>query len=277
MNQRKLGRTIRGIIPNIYIGLVFFFLYLPIIVLIVFSFNKVPKSFVWGGFSLTHYASLFSGTDGGELLSSLLTTLKIAAIASVVSTLIAVLACLGLSYFSKKIQSLTMNVTYIPNVMPELGTGISFMLLFTFLGIQKGQFTLILAHIAFCVPFAVLSISPKLKQLDKNIAEAAQDLGATQFQTITLVIIPELLPGILSSLLLTFTLSVDDYLVSNFNVDSTVQTLPMKIYSMAKFGVNPKMNALTAIMFVTIFILLLLANIKQIRESRESKKSKSKK
>lgn len=276
MNQRKFGRTLRGIFPNIYIGLVFFFLYLPIIVLIFFSFNKIPKSFVWGGFSFEHYASLFKGTDGGELLSSLLTTLKIAAIASVASTLIAVLACLGLSYFSKKIQSLTMNVTYIPNVMPELVTGISFMLLFAFLGIQKGQFTLILAHIAFCVPFAVLSISPKLKQLDKNIAEAAQDLGATQFQTITLVIIPELLPGILSSLLLTFTLSVDDYLVSNFNVDSTIQTLPMKIYSMAKFGVNPKMNALTAIMFVTIFILLLLANIRQIRESRESKKNSKK-
>ena len=276
MNQRKFGRTLRGIFPNIYIGLVFFFLYLPIIVLIVFSFNKIPKSFVWGGFSVEHYASLFKGTDGGELLSSLLTTLKIAAIASVASTLIAVLACLGLSYFSKKIQSLTMNVTYIPNVMPELVTGISFMLLFAFLGIQKGQFTLILAHIAFCVSFAVLSISPKLKQLDKNIAEAAQDLGATQFQTITLVIIPELLPGILSSLLLTFTLSVDDYLVSNFNVDSTIQTLPMKIYSMAKFGVNPKMNALTAIMFVTIFILLLLANIRQIRESRESKKNSKK-
>lgn len=274
MNRRSFGRTLRSMFPNIYIGLVFFFLYLPIIVLIVFSFNKIPKSFVWGGFSLNSYTSLFSGTDGGELLSSLLTTLKIAAIAAVASTLIAVLACLGLSYFGKKIQSLTMNVTYIPNVMPELVTGISFMLLFSFLGIQKGQFTLLLAHIAFCVPFAVLSISPKLKQLDRNIAEAAQDLGATQFQTITLVIIPELLPGILSSLLLTFTLSIDDYLVSNFNVDSTIQTLPMKIYSMAKFGVNPKMNALTTIMFLTIFILLLLANIKQLRGSKTNKGNK---
>jgi len=156
--------------------------------------------------------------------------------------------------------------------MPELVTGISFMLLFAFLGVQKGQATLVLAHIAFCVPFAVLSINPKLKQLDRNLSEAAQDLGATQFQAITKVIIPEIMPGIVSSILLTFTLSVDDYLVSNFNVDSTVQTLPMKIYSMAKFGVNPKMNALTAIMFLVIFLLLLAANVRTIAESREKKK-----
>ena len=265
-------RKLRQFFPNIYIGLIFVFLYLPIAVLIVFSFNSVPKSFIWGGFTLDNYARLFSGNDGGELLSALLTTLKVASIASVSSTVIAVVSCIGLSYFSKKIQALVLNITYIPNIMPELVTGISFMLLFAFLGVQKGQVTLILAHIAFCVPFAVLSINPKLKQLDRNLSEAAQDLGATQFQAITKVIIPEIMPGIVSSILLTFTLSVDDYLVSNFNVDSTVQTLPMKIYSMAKFGVNPKMNALTAIMFLAIFLLLLAANVRSIAESREKKK-----
>ncbi|HOO61171.1 MAG TPA: ABC transporter permease [Bacillota bacterium] len=268
----KFSRFVKNIFPNIYIALVFIFLYLPIMVLIVFSFNKVPKSFVWGGFTLANYSSLFSGNDGGELLNSLLTTLRIATVASVISTVIAVIACLGLTYFSKKLQSVVMNVTYIPNIMPELVTGISFMLLFSFLGVQKGEFTLLLSHIAFCVPFAVLSIHPKLKQLDKNLSEAAQDLGATQWQTITKVIIPEIMPGIVSSILLTFTLSVDDYLISNFNVDSTVQTLPMKIYSMAKFGVNPKMNALTTIMFIVIFVLLLLANIRSLRESHEKRK-----
>ena len=265
-------RNIRQFFPNIYIALIFVFLYLPIAVLIVFSFNRVPKSFIWGGFTLDNYAKLFSGNDGGELLSALLTTLKVAGIAAVASTFLAVVSCLGLSYFSRKIQAAVLNVTYIPNIMPELVTGISFMLLFAFLGVQKGQATLVLAHIAFCVPFAVLSINPKLKQLDRNLSEAAQDLGATQFQAITKVIIPEIMPGIVSSILLTFTLSVDDYLVSNFNVDSTVQTLPMKIYSMAKFGVNPKMNALTAIMFLVIFLLLLAANVRTIAESREKKK-----
>ena len=265
-------RKLKQLFPNIYIGLIFVFLYLPIAVLVVFSFNSVPKSFIWGGFTLNNYARLFSGNDGGELLSALLTTLKVAGIASISSTFIAVVSCLGLSYFAKKIQALVLNVTYIPNIMPELVTGISFMLLFAFLGIQKGQLTLVLAHIAFCVPFAVLSINPKLRQLDRDLSEAAQDLGATRFQAITKVIIPEIMPGIVSSVLLTFTLSVDDYLVSNFNVDSTVQTLPMKIYSMAKFGVNPKMNALTAIMFLVIFLLLLAANVRTIAENREKKK-----
>ena len=137
---------------------------------------------------------------------------------------------------------------------------------------DTAAYALILAHIAFCVPFAVLSINPKLRQLDKNLAEAAQDLGATQMQAILKVILPEIMPGIVSSILLTFTLSVDDYLVSIFNVDSTVQTLPMVIYSMAKHGVNSKMNALTAIMFLVIFLLLLAANIRQLAESREKKK-----
>lgn len=262
-------RTIRKFIPDIYIGLVIIFLYLPIALLIFYSFNKLGKSYIWGGFTLSNYTSLFSGSDGGELLESLLTTLKIAAIASVISTIFGVISCLGMVYLPKKLQGLLMNMTYIPNVMPELVTGISFMLLFAFLGVQKGQFTLICAHIAFCVPFAILSIDPKIRQLDKNLSEAAMDLGATRIQTLRLVIIPEIMPGILSSLILTFTLSVDDYLISNFNVDSTVQTLPMKIYSMAKFGVNPKMNALTTILFVAVFLLLIASNFSRIKGAKD--------
>ncbi len=265
-------RKLRQLFPNIYITLLFIFLYLPIAVLIIFSFNKVPKSYIWGGFTLNNYIKLFSGSDGGELLEALLTTLKVAAIASISATLIAVVSCLGLSYLQKKLQALLLNTTYIPNIMPELVTGISFMLLFAFIGVPKGELTLILSHIAFCVPFAVLSINPKLRQLDRNLAEAAQDLGATEFQAITKVIIPEITPGILSALLLTFTLSVDDYLISNFNVDSTLQTLPMKIYSMAKFGINPRMNALTTIMFLVVFLLLLAANIRTIAENRQRRK-----
>lgn len=262
-------RTIRKFIPDIYIGLVILFLYLPIALLIFYSFNKVGKSFIWGGFTFSNYTSLFSGSDGGELLESLLTTLKIAAIASVVSTVFGVISCLGMVYLPKKFQGLLMNMTYIPNVMPELVTGISFMLLFSFLGVQKGEFTLVCAHIAFCVPFAILSIDPKIRQLDKNLSEAAMDLGATRIQTLRLVIIPEIMPGILSALMLTFTLSVDDYLISNFNVDSTVQTLPMKIYSMAKFGVNPKMNALTTILFVAVFLLLIASNFSRAKGAKD--------
>ena len=240
--------------------------------MIVYSFNKIPKSFVWGGFTLDHYINLFSGSDGVELLEGLMTTLKVAAIASVVSTFFGVITCLGMAYLGKKLQGFLMNITYIPNVMPELVIGISFMLLFSFLGVQKGELTLIIAHIAFCVPFAILSIEPKIKQLDKNLSEAAMDLGATRFQTLRLVIIPEIMPGIVSSLMLTFTMSVDDYLISNFNVDSSTQTLPMKIYSMAKFGVNPKMNALTTILFAAVILLLVLSNLSSIRQAKKKNK-----
>ena len=265
-------RFLKRLIPDIYIALILIFLYLPIVILIVYSFNSIPKSFLWGGFTIRNYTGLFSGSDGAELLESLLTTLKIAAIASVVSTAFGVMSCLGLAYLNKKMQTALMNLTYIPNVMPELVIGIAFMLLFSFLGVQKGQFTLICAHIAFCVPFAILSINPKIKQLDKNLSEAAMDLGATGWQTLRLVIIPEIMPGILSALMLTFTMSVDDYLISNFNVDSSTQTLPMKIYSMAKFGVNPKMNALTAILFAAVIILLVLSNLSSIRKAKNKAK-----
>ena len=262
-------RFLKKLFPNIYIGLILVFLYLPITILIVYSFNSVPKSFLWGGFTFRNYVTLFSGNDGKEILEALLTTLKIAAIASVVSTIFGVITCLGLAYLRKRTQTLIMSLTYIPNIMPELVTGISFMLLFGFLGVQKGQFTLICAHIAFCVPFAILSISPKIKQLDKNLSEAAMDLGATQWQTLRLVIIPEIMPGILSALMLTFTMSVDDYLISNFNIDSSTQTLPMKIYSMAKFGVNPKMNALTTILFAAVFALLILSNLTEVKDKNK--------
>lgn len=266
-------RFLRRLVPNLYIGLILAFLYLPIVILVVYSFNSVPKSFLWGGFTFNNYTTLFSGDDGKQLLESLMTTLKIAAIASVVSTLFGVITCLGMAYLKKKSQTLLMSLTYIPNIMPELVTGISFMLLFGFLGVQKGQFTLICAHIAFCVPFAILSISPKIKQLDKNLSEAAMDLGATQWQTLRLVIIPEIMPGILSALMLTFTMSVDDYLISSFNVDSSTQTLPMKIYSMAKFGVSPRMNSLTTILFAAVFALLILSNLSEIKGKDKNNKN----
>ncbi|MCH4154089.1 MAG: ABC transporter permease [Saccharofermentans sp.] len=262
-------RFLRRFVPNLYIVLVLAFIYLPILILIVYSFNALPKSFIWGGFTLDNYKNLFSGSDGSGILDSLLMTLKVAAIASVTSTLFAVLSALGIAYLSRKMQGIVMGLTYVPNVMPDLVTGISFMLLFSFLGVQKSEFTLIMAHIALCVPFAILSITPKIRQLDKSLSEAAMDLGATRGQTLRLVIIPEIMPGILSSLMLTFTLSVDDYLISNFNVDSSIQTLPMMIYSMAKLGVNPKMNALTTLLFCAVLILMILSNLSSIKKNKK--------
>lgn len=266
-------RYVKKLIPNLYIVLVVIFIYLPIAVLIVYSFNKIPKSFIWGGFTFNNYKNLFSGSDGRTIFDSLITTLKVAAIASVVSTIFGVFASIGITYLSKKLQGIVMGLTYVPNIMPDLVTGISFMLLFAFLGVQKSEVTLILAHIALCVPFAILSISPKVKQMDRSLVEAAMDLGATRAQTFRLVMVPEIMPGILSSLMLTFTLSVDDYLISNFNVDSSIQTLPMTIYSMAKLGVNPKMNALTTILFVVVLVLMVLSNLSSFKKNKKDIKA----
>ena len=152
-------RFIKKIVPDIYLGLLLIFIYLPIVILIVYSFNSLPKSFIWGGFTLDNYKSLFKGSDGSGILESLIETLKVAAIASVASTAFGVVSSLGLAYLNKKLQNLAMTMTYVPNVMPDLVTGISFMLLFSFLGVQKSEFTLIMSHIALCVPFAILSIS----------------------------------------------------------------------------------------------------------------------
>ena len=151
-------RTVRRLIPNVYLVLALVFIYLPIAILIVYSFNALPKSFIWGGFSIDNYKNLFTGSEGMGILDSLLETLKVAAIASVCSTAFAVLSALGIAYLTKKLQGIVMGLTYVPNVMPDLVTGISFMLLFSFLGVQKSEFTLIMAHIALCVPFAILSV-----------------------------------------------------------------------------------------------------------------------
>ena len=186
-------RIAKRLVPDLYLGLLLIFIYLPIAILIIYSFNALPKSFIWGGFTLNNYKSLFKGSDGSGILESLTETLKVASIASVASTAFGVLSSLGLAYINKKLQNLAMTMTYVPNVMPDLVTGISFMLLFSFLGVQKSEFTLIMSHIALCVPFAILSISPKIKQLDKSLTEAAMDLGATRFQTLRLVIIPEIM------------------------------------------------------------------------------------
>ena len=267
-------RFLKKLLPGFYIALVFAFLYLPIAVLILFSFNNIPKSYIWGGFTLRNYTNLFSGSDGGQLFQALLTTLKVAAIASVVSTVIAVFSCLGMSYLSKRLQGILFNLTYVPNVMPELVTGISFMLLFSFLGVQKGEFTLILAHIAFCVPFAVLSINPKLKQLDKNLSEAAMDLGATQWQTLRLVIIPEIMPGIISGALIAFSMSFDDFVISLFTTGPGVNNISIYVYANVK-RVNPTINALSAIIVYVITIVLILVNVVPLIRERKMKKNEN--
>ena len=251
---------------NIYMILIFLFLYAPVAVLIVFSFNKTRSRAVWGGFTLEWYRKLFQNVD---ILRALQVTLIVAVVSALVSTVIATITCIGLNSLNRRLRSLIMNVTYIPNITPDLVTGVSLMLLFYFIGLKTGFATLLLAHIAFNIPYAILSISPKFRQLDRNLFEAALDLGCKPRQAIIRVILPEIMPGIMTALILTFTLSIDDFVISYFTAGNQVSTLAITIYSMARKSVNPQINALSTLMFLTVLVLLLLVNIRTTRDLRD--------
>jgi spermidine/putrescine transport system permease protein len=257
---------IRKLVKNGYMALIFLFLYAPVAVLIIFSFNKAKSRAVWGGFTLDWYRKLLQNSD---ILRALQVTLVIALISALVSTLIATLTCIGLNTMRRRLRNLIMNITYIPNISPDLVTGIALMLLFFFIGMQTGFATLLLAHIAFNIPYAILSISPKIRQLDPNLFEAALDLGCRPRQAIWRVILPEIMPGIITALILTFTLSIDDFVISYFTAGNQISTLAITIYSMARKSVNPQINALSTLLFLVVLALLLLVNS---RSSRDMKK-----
>jgi spermidine/putrescine transport system permease protein len=259
---------IRRLSKNIYMGLIFLFLYAPVVVLIVFSFNKARSRAVWGGFTLEWYRKLLQNDD---ILNALEVTLIVAVISALVSTTIATVTCLGMNAMRRRMRSMIMNATYIPNITPDLVTGISLMLLFYFIHMQTGFTTLLLAHIAFNIPYAILSISPKLRQLDRNLFEAAQDLGCRPRQAIVRVILPEIMPGIVTALILTFTLSIDDFVISYFTAGNQISTLAITIYSMARKSVNPQINALSTLMFLTVLALLLLVNSRSARNPQQKK------
>ena len=222
--------------------LIFVFLYAPVVVLIVFSFNKAKSRAVWGGFTLDWYRKLLQNDDILQRPAGHAD--RRADLGRWSRPLIATVTCIGLNAMRRRLRNVIMNVTYIPNISPDLVTGISLMLLFFFIRMQTGFATLLLAHIAFNIPYAILSISPKLKQLDRNLFEAALDLGCRPRQAIIRVILPEIMPGIVTALILTFTLSIDDFVISYFTAGNQISTLAITIYSMARKSVNPQINAL---------------------------------
>lgn len=258
---------IRRLPGRLYMILIFLFLYAPVFVLIIFSFNAAKSRAVWGGFTLEWYRKLFENRD---IMNALRVTLTVAFISAIVATLIATITCLGLDVMKRRWRQAIMTITYIPNVSPDLVTGISLMLLFFFVRIQTGFATLLLAHIAFNIPYAILSISPKLRQLDRNLFEAALDLGCKPAQAIWRVILPEIMPGIVTALILTFTLSIDDFVISYFTAGNQISTLAITIYSMARKSVNPQINALSTLLFVAVLGLLLLVNSRSGREKKDS-------
>lgn len=254
-----------------YIYLLFAFLYLPIAVLMVYSFNDARSRGVWGGFTLRWYVELFQDRT---IMNSLYSTLIIGISSAVLATIIGTMAAIGIHNTRGIQKKLIMNVTYLPVLNPEIVTAISLMILFVFAKVRFGYLTLLLSHITFNVPYVILSVLPKLRQLNKHLYEAALDLGCTPLQALWKVIIPEIMPGIITGLLLAFTLSIDDFVVSFFTTGSGVSTLSITIYSMARRGINPKINALSTIMFTFVLILLVIVNVRQAREEKKERNGK---
>lgn len=243
-------------LSKIYLYAVFLFLYLPILILIVFSFNE-SKYRTWTGFSFKWYIQLFSDT---KIMDALYNTLIVAVAAAVLSTVIGTIAAIGIDNMKKWQKSTVMNITYLPVLNPDIVTGVSLMLLFFILKIPMGRITLILAHMTFCIPYVILAVLPKLKQMNKHTFEAALDLGATPAYATFKVIIPEIRSGIVTGFLMAFTLSIDDFIISFFTTGPGIENLSILIYNAAKKGVSPSINALSALMFVVILSLLLIIN-----------------
>ena len=240
-----------------YLGLILLFLYTPIVVLIMQSFNAGKSRAKWEGFSFRWYTALFQDQ---AIMKALYVTLTVAVIAAIAATVLGTLAAIGIQAMRKRPQAVMMTMTNLPMTMPDIVTGISLMILFTFTKIERGYMTMLLAHITFNTPYVILSVMPKLKQMNKYTYEAALDLGASPSYALLHVILPEITPGVVTGCLLAFTLSLDDFVISYFTTSPMVQNLSTLIYSKARIGIEPTLNALSALMFLSLLILLLIVN-----------------
>ena len=267
--------------------LVGLFLYAPIIILIVFSFNAGNSSSVWKGFSLHWYQQLFHNR---LIMHSVYTTLMVSLLATIIATIAGTFAAIGFFAMRRKPRETLMAVNNIPMMNADIVTGVSLCLLFVvffngwgaFAGwvnswqtavvlperLTMGFGTLLIAHICFNIPYVILSVGPKLRQMDKNLVDAAQDLGCTWMQAFWKVILPEIKPGIVSGALTAFTMSIDDFVISYFTAGSSVSTLAMTIYGMTKKRVSPQINAISALLFGTVLLLLVIINVRESRQER---------
>lgn len=249
------------------------FMYIPILVLIVFSFNESKSNAVFTGFSLDWYRKLFQNE---AILTSLLNTVIIALVSSVLATILGTSAAIGIHNMRRSARTAIMNITYIPVINPEIITGVSLMLLFSFFvdhfHFRFGFVSLILAHIAFNVAYVIYSVMPKLRQMNPSLVEAARDLGCNERQAFFKIVIPEIMPGVFSGFLMALTYSIDDFVVSYFTSGTQVETLPITIYSMTRRKVSPEINALSTIIFVVIAAILIVKNALENRKLRRERK-----
>ena len=240
-----------------YLAVMFVFLYAPIAVLIVFSFNATRSTSSWGGFSLEWYKALF---EDRQIMKALYYTLLVASLSALISAIAGTAAAVGIHRMKPRIRRVFLTLNNVPVLNPDIVTGVSLMVLFTALNLTLGFSSLLLAHITFNIPYVVLCILPKLRQLPAEVTEAAMDLGATPFYAFRKVVIPEIAPGIFTGILIAFTLSIDDFVISFFTTGNGVNNLSIVVYSMARRGINPKINAVSTILFAAVFILLLIIN-----------------
>lgn len=248
--------------------LMILFFYLPILYMIIFSFNEGKSLTSFTGFSLRWYQHMLESRD---MMQSLYTTFGVALIATVISTVVGTISAIGLSKSKKIIRDIMEQVNNLPMMNPEIVTAIGFMLLFITFRVEKGYVTMLLAHIAFCIPYVILSVMPKIRSLDPNLADAAMDLGCTPWQALTKVIVPQITPGIISGALIAFTMSVDDFIISYFVTGGGVKNLSIMVYTMSK-RVNPSINAISTLVVVIITIALLLINLIPVFYSKQQKK-----
>lgn len=271
MKGRKYSHK-NGFAGILCLVLVFVFLFAPIAVLIYFSFNAGKSTTVMSGFSFRWYIELFRDEI---TLTALKNTVILAVVSTAISTVMGTAAAYGLSRMRRKyLRSLILNATNIPMMNPDIITGISLMLMFVFVGGLIGLdpklnfYTLLIAHVTFSLPYVVLSVLPKFRQMDKSLPEAALDLGCTPVQSFFKVELPEILPGVFTGAIMAFTLSLDDFVISYFTKGSDFQTLPILIYSMTKKTVTPKIYALATIIFFTILLMLILSNVVSAKDER---------
>lgn len=253
--------------------LIFLFLYAPIFLLIAFSFNSTKSRTVWSGFTLDWYAQLF---HDDTIMSSLTTTITVSVFAALVATVAGTFAAIGLYNMKRRWRNPLLAVNNIPVINADIVTGVSLCLLFvslgSFLKFELGFGTLLIAHVTFNIPYVILSVMPKLYQLDKNLVDAAQDLGCTWMQAFYKVIIPQIMPGIINGMIIAFTMSIDDFVISYFTAGSKVQTLSMTIYAMTRRRISPKINAVSTLLFVFVLIMLLIINVREIRQEKQLNK-----
>mgnify|MGYP002534165545 FL=1 len=254
-------------LKGLYLTLIVLFLYLPIGTLMVLSFNSGKTMNAWTGFSLDWYEEMFQSQ---QIMEALKNTLTIAFWAATIATVIGVAACVGLNSMREKSRSLLMGLNNIPLLNADIVTGISLMLSFLLFGISLNYGTVLFAHITFCIPYVILSVMPKFRQLQNHTYEAALDLGASPVYAFFKIVLPDIMPGIISGFLLSFTMSVDDFVITHFTRGAGINTLSTLIYSQVRVGIRPTLYALSTLIFVAVFVILVIVNV--ISNKKEERK-----